>query len=199
MAGELLDIGHQQGAALLPGCSANAFAIGDVHTGNRTLERPEHQLVAHHTVEPRPPKVEGVVQHGSGIGHAGDGVLLALEEGLELLEEQAVFLGFLQGGEVAGIVTDYLYDYWNWYTKKYHLLEGTTLKCEEIPAVTWCDDCKITYSTIAYGKTCPHCGSGNTWLLRGNEMRIKSIEIVEPDSGEEGKAETLEAGGEYRP
>ena len=119
---------------------------------------------------------------------------IAKEKGVENI--RTVTLEF---GEVSGIVSAYLYDYWNWYTKKYHLLEGTTLKCEEIPAVTWCDDCKITYSTIAYGKTCPHCGSGNTWLLRGNEMRIKSIEIVEPDSGEEGKAETLEAGGEYRP
>ncbi|MBR0468950.1 MAG: hydrogenase maturation nickel metallochaperone HypA [Mogibacterium sp.] len=119
---------------------------------------------------------------------------IAKEKGVENIKTVT-----LEFGEVSGIVSAYLYDYWNWYTKKYHLLEGTTLKCEEIPAVTWCDDCKITYSTIAYGKTCPHCGSGNTWLLRGNEMRIKSIEIVEPDSGEEGKEETLEAGGEYRP
>lgn len=105
----------------------------------------------------------------------------------------------LEFGEVSGIVPAYLYDYWDWYTKKYHLLEGTKLKCDEIPAVTWCDDCKITYSTITYGKTCPHCGSGNTWLLRGNEMRIKSIEIDEPDSAEEDGSKTLEAEGEYRP
>ncbi|MBR0307841.1 MAG: hydrogenase maturation nickel metallochaperone HypA [Mogibacterium sp.] len=105
----------------------------------------------------------------------------------------------LEFGEVSGIVPAYLYDYWNWYTKKYHMLEGAKLKCEEIPAVTWCDDCKITYSTITYGKTCPRCGSGNTWLLRGNEMRIKSIEIAEPDSEDEGEATILEAEGEYRP
>ena len=96
----------------------------------------------------------------------------------------------LEFGEVSGIISSYLYDYWDWYTKKYHLLEGAKLKCEEIPAVTWCDDCKITYNTVTYGKTCPHCGSGNTWLLRGNEMRIKSIEVDDGD---------LEAGGEYRP
>ncbi len=105
----------------------------------------------------------------------------------------------LEFGEVSGIISAYLYDYWDWYTKKYHLLEGTKLKCEEIPAVTWCDDCKITYSTVAYGKTCPHCGSGHTWLLRGNEMRIKSIEVEEPDSNEEGGSKTLETEAEYRP
>ena len=96
----------------------------------------------------------------------------------------------LEFGEVSGIISSYLYDYWDGYTKKYHLLEGAKLKCEEIPAVTWCDDCKITYNTVTYGKTCPHCGSGNTWLLRGNEMRIKSVEVDDGD---------LEAGGEYRP
>lgn len=91
----------------------------------------------------------------------------------------------LEFGEVSGIVTSYLYNYWDWYTKKFPLFDGTKLKCEEIPAVTWCDDCKITYSTVQYGKTCPHCGSGNTWLLRGNEMRIKEIEVfdADPDAG----------------
>ena len=102
----------------------------------------------------------------------------------------------LEFGEVSGIVTSYLYDYWNWYTKKYPVFEGSELKCEEIPAVTWCDNCKITYSTITYGKTCPHCGSGNTWLLRGNEMRIKQVEVY--DDEEEGSG-TLEAKGEYIP
>lgn len=102
----------------------------------------------------------------------------------------------LEFGEVSGIVVSYLYDYWNWYTKKFPVFEGSELKCEEIPAVTWCDNCKITYSTITYGKTCPRCGSGNTWLLRGNEMRIKQVEVY--DDGEEGSDE-LDAKGEYRP
>ncbi len=104
----------------------------------------------------------------------------------------------LEFGEVSGIVTSYLYNYWDWYTKKFPIFEGSELKCEEIPAVTWCDDCKITYSTIKYGKICPHCGSGKTWLLRGNEMRIKQIEVEEPsDSGD---SETrIEGNGEYTP
>jgi len=87
----------------------------------------------------------------------------------------------LEFGEVSGIVPSYLYSYWDWYTKKFPLFEGTKLYCEEIPAVTMCGDCKITYSTVTYGKTCPHCGSGNTWLIRGNEMNIKSIEVYDDD------------------
>ncbi len=91
----------------------------------------------------------------------------------------------LEFGEVSGIVTSYLYDYWNWYTKKFPLFEGAKLLCETIPAVTWCDDCKKTYPTVQYGKTCPYCGSGRTWLQQGNEMNIKQIEVEDNDENAE--------------
>ena len=50
-------------------------------------------------------------------------------------------------------------------------------KIEEIPAVTFCEDCKKEYPTVQYGKICPYCGSPNTYLVRGNEMIIKEIEV----------------------
>ena len=90
----------------------------------------------------------------------------------------------LEFGEVSGIVTSYLYDYWNWYTKKFPLFDGAKLQCETIPAITWCDNCKKTYPTVQYGKTCPYCGSGNTWLQQGNEMNIKQIEVEDPEEEE---------------
>ena len=83
----------------------------------------------------------------------------------------------LEFGEVSGIVPSYLYSYWDWYTKKFPLFNGTKLLCETIPAVTWCDDCRKTYPTVEYGRTCPYCGSGRTWLIKGNEMNIKQIEV----------------------
>ena len=65
--------------------------------------------------------------------------------------------------------------------------------------MTWCDNCKIQYSTVAYGKTCPHCGSGRTWLLRGNEMRIKSIEVYDPVEADAESGGNMDATGEYKP
>ena len=88
----------------------------------------------------------------------------------QLSKVSAVTLEF---GEVSGIVPGYLIDCWNWYAKKTPLIEGSELRCETIPAVTWCNNCKKTYQTVRYGKTCPHCGSGETWLQQGNEMNIK--------------------------
>ena len=90
-----------------------------------------------------------------------------------LTEIESVTLEF---GEVSGIVPEYLEDCWNWYTKKEPIIQGTKFLYEIIPAVTWCDDCKQTYPTVQYGKTCPHCGSGKTWLQQGNEINIKQIE-----------------------
>ena len=36
---------------------------------------------------------------------------------------------------------------------------------------------KRTYPTVQYGRTCPYCKSGETWLLKGNECIIKEIEV----------------------
>ena len=119
---------------------------------------------------------------------------IAKEQGIEKVKSVT-----LEFGEVSGIVTSYLYDYWNWYSKKFPVFDGSSLYCEEIPAVTWCDDCKITYNTVTYGKTCPHCGSGNTWLIRGNEMRIKSVEVYDNEGSGPEESKKIEAEGEYRP
>ena len=90
----------------------------------------------------------------------------------QLTDIESVTLEF---GEVSGIEPEYLLDCWNWYAKKPPLIEPTKFLYDTIPAVTWCTACKRPYPTIQYGKTCPHCGSGETWLQQGNEMNIKQI------------------------
>ena len=83
-------------------------------------------------------------------------------------------------GEVSTIVPDYLTDCWRWAADKEDLLRGCELDVNVIPAVTLCGDCGEQYATVPHGRTCPRCGSGNTWLVRGNEVEIK--EIVVPDN-----------------
>ncbi len=81
----------------------------------------------------------------------------------------------LQLGKVSTVIPDYLTDCWKWAVKKTELLKEAELIIEPIEAVTFCEDCKETYDTIEYGKTCPHCGSTNTYLVQGNEFMIKEI------------------------
>ena len=65
----------------------------------------------------------------------------------------------LEIGEVSGVVDSYL-----------------KLITQEIPAVTYCEDCHQTYGTVEHGKVCPFCLGGNTYLVAGNEFNIKEIE-----------------------
>lgn len=82
----------------------------------------------------------------------------------------------LQVGEVSGIMTDLFTDCWDYFKARHPLLTEAQLKLETLPAVTWCDACKQTYPTVQYGRECPYCHSGETWLLTGNECIIKEIE-----------------------
>ena len=80
-------------------------------------------------------------------------------------------------GEVSTIVPEYLTDCWRWAADKEDMLKGCELKVNIIPAVTRCDSCGREYDTVPNGRICPYCGSDKTWLLRGNEVEIKEIEV----------------------
>lgn len=95
-----------------------------------------------------------------------------------LTEIESVTLEF---GEVSGIVPEYLEDCWNWYTKKEPIIQGTKFLYEIIPAVTWCDDCKTTYPTVQYGKTCPHSAAATPGCSRA--MRSISSKLRRADPG----------------
>lgn len=86
----------------------------------------------------------------------------------------------LEIGEVSGIVHSYILDCWRFAADRSEVMKGSELKIEEIHAVTHCEACKRDYDTVAHGRLCPHCGSENTYLLVGNEINIKEIEVPEP-------------------
>ena len=72
----------------------------------------------------------------------------------------------LEVGEVSSIVPSYFSDC---FELEMIILEG----------VSYCKDCKKTYKTAEYAKKCPHCGSDNTYLVTGNELRIKDIAVID--------------------
>ncbi len=85
----------------------------------------------------------------------------------------------LELGEVSTVIPDYLIDVWKWNSKKSELFKDCALTIERISAVTFCTDCQKNYSTVEHGKICPFCGSENTYLVTGNELMIKEIEVDE--------------------
>ncbi|MBR4635488.1 MAG: hydrogenase maturation nickel metallochaperone HypA [Clostridia bacterium] len=90
----------------------------------------------------------------------------------------------LEVGEVSGVVIEQLADCWNYFREKDELVKGAPLYVETIEAVTFCTSCEKTYETVKFGKTCPYCGSAETYLLTGNEFSIKQIEAETDDSVE---------------
>ena len=80
-------------------------------------------------------------------------------------------------GEVSTVVPEYLTACWRWAADKEEMLQGCELKVNTIPAVTRCEDCGEEYGTVRYGRKCPHCGSEHTFLLQGNQVEIKEIEV----------------------
>lgn len=102
-------------------------------------------------------------------------------------------------GEVSGVVPDLLLDAWRWAADKKPITEGAELVVEPVEAVTHCEACGRDYATVEHGKTCPHCGSGETYLLQGQEVMIKQIETPDEEptdaasGGPTAPAETLDA------
>ena len=82
----------------------------------------------------------------------------------------------LELGEVSGAIPRELVSCWDWAVQKSDLLRGAALHIETLEAVTHCDGCGREYPTVPQGRTCPYCGSEDTWLLRGDGISIKEIE-----------------------
>lgn len=82
-------------------------------------------------------------------------------------------------GEVSTVIPSYLQDCWKWVAVKHDFLKNCELGIEIIPAVTYCEACGKEYGTVEFGRACPCCGSGRTYLIRGNEFLIKEIEVPE--------------------
>lgn len=108
------------------------------------------------------------------------GIVLHLAKTLDETAEQENLTKIgkvvLQVGEVSGVMTDLFTDAWNYFKVRHPVLSESELVLETIPAVTFCDNCQKTYETVRYGRECPYCHSGETWLITGNELIIKEIE-----------------------
>jgi hydrogenase nickel incorporation protein HypA/HybF len=65
------------------------------------------------------------------------------------------------------------------------ILEGAALDVRWIDALARCPSCGREFHPDPLDFTCPGCGNPFTEVVRGKEFAIASIEIDEPDAGEE--------------
>ena len=97
---------------------------------------------------------------------------IAAENGIKRISSVTI-----QIGEVSTVIPYYFEDCWKWAVKKETALKDAGIVIEKIDAVTHCNGCGQNYPTVAHGKTCPHCGSDDTFLVTGNEIMIKEIQV----------------------
>lgn len=81
----------------------------------------------------------------------------------------------LEVGEVSSVVPDYFRDCFEWCKKKTKYMRDTQLELIILEGISYCTQCKQTYKTVEHGKTCPNCGSSETYLVTGNQMTIKDM------------------------
>lgn len=108
----------------------------------------------------------------------GAGKTTTLKRTIAALRDE-VKIGVMEAdidGEVDAVIPEYLTDCWKWAVRRTEVMRDARLEIEKIPAVTHCDSCGRDYPTVEHGRTCPFCGSGETWLKQGNEFIIKQIE-----------------------
>ncbi len=85
----------------------------------------------------------------------------------------------LEIGEVSMIVPTYFEDCFNWAkVNRSKYMHTCKLNIVNIKAITKCTCCNKEYDTVTYGRICPFCGSEKTYLVCGNEVLIKEIEVI---------------------
>ncbi len=83
----------------------------------------------------------------------------------------------MEVGEVSSVVPELFSDCFQWAKKKTRHLQQAQLELIILEGVSYCQDCRQTYKTTEFAKQCPYCGSGNTYLITGNEINIRDIEV----------------------
>lgn len=105
-------------------------------------------------------------------------VIDQVEQAAEENQASKVLKLRMEVGEVSSVVPELFTDCFQWAKKKTVHMQEAELELVILEAISYCQDCKQTYKTTAYARVCPHCGSGNTYLVTGNEINIKDIEVV---------------------
>ena len=104
-------------------------------------------------------------------------VIKQVEEVAEENKAERVTVLNMEVGEVSSVVPDLFRDCFDWAKKKTKFMQDTQLNLIVLEAISYCEHCKRTYKTTAYAKTCPFCGKDDTYLVTGNEINIKDIEV----------------------
>lgn len=109
--------------------------------------------------------------------------LSIIEQVLELALEQAKKQGAIRIhqlnmriGEISGVVPEALQFAFDVATEG-TAAAGARLDVETIPAICYCNNCKIQFQPVNIFYECPQCGQLSADLRQGREIELSSLEI----------------------
>lgn len=82
----------------------------------------------------------------------------------------------LEVGKLSGVVIEAL-EFALESAVKNTILDNSTFVIHQTEGKCQCNYCKHTFSTDDYIMVCPNCGHFNTTVIKGKEMRIKSLVV----------------------
>ena len=88
----------------------------------------------------------------------------------------------MEVGEVSGIVPELFTDAFDWAKKRTRFAAEAELDMILLEGRTYCQSCGETYKTTEHGKQCPFCKSRETYLLTGDQVIIKDVSAVFPET-----------------
>ena len=116
------------------------------------------------------------------------GIVIEVVKQVELLAKQndveKVTMLTLEVGEVSGVVKEYFIDAFKWFVKKSEYMKECELEYVLVQGISYCEDCKKTYPTTKFGKECPFCHSNRTYLVSGQEVKIRDIKVQNKEKKE---------------
>lgn len=81
-------------------------------------------------------------------------------------------------GALSGVVADALVSAYDIAIQGTEL-EGSKLVAEMTDLVVWCDTCRSEQTLSDFVRKCPVCGSATPQVVRGTELELASIEVID--------------------
>lgn len=85
----------------------------------------------------------------------------------------------VQVGELSGVITEFLDEYYPMFAESIPSLNGSELIIEKIPAIGRCIDCGAEFDIVVEEGICPCCKSTRKDVLSGLDFVIKEIRVLE--------------------
>ncbi|MEW6442947.1 MAG: hydrogenase maturation nickel metallochaperone HypA [bacterium] len=82
----------------------------------------------------------------------------------------------IQAGEMRSIIADQL-TFCFAFAAKDTPVEGARLEVEVLPIEALCEDCRQEFRVRGFRFQCPECRGASVRVLRGQELRVKEIEL----------------------